>query len=229
MTIPEQADIVKRLRDWEDYEPAKMFGGEILKDTKEAADEIERLRSLVGVERAPPPLRAREEIAALRELYEWYDRDGSVGAAADVFEKHRALLAQRIEHEPFTPLRAREEIAPDAVARSIIADSLAVTDDARGRVICDQKLLCKNIAAALSALSRTAGQEWRDISSAKKDGTHYWGIDAAGFQFCMHWKPQLGPADDKEGWFGTPPDHYRRRPTHWMPLPAPPVAEKQTP
>jgi hypothetical protein len=112
MTIPEQADIVKRLRDWEDYEPAKMFGGEILKDTKEAADEIERLRSLVGVERAPPPLRAREEIAALRELYEWYDRDGSVGAAADVFEKHRALLAQRIEHEPFTPLRAREEIGP---------------------------------------------------------------------------------------------------------------------
>jgi hypothetical protein len=191
MTIPEQADIVKRLRDWEDYEPAKMFGGEILKDTKEAADEIERLRSLVGVEQtagqerrvpegtvphcwapwraladapvvptkahlkstklflgsrygsvgdareifqgdghgnqcvavaingdiaerlvrsanaslmgveqaALPPLRAREEIAALRELYEWYDRDGSVGAATDVFEKHRALLSTSLSSD----------------------------------------------------------------------------------------------------------------------------------
>jgi hypothetical protein len=73
MTIPEQADIVKRLRDWEDYEPAKMFGGEILKDTKEAADEIERLRSLVGVERAPPPLRAREEKPACPESDSWFE------------------------------------------------------------------------------------------------------------------------------------------------------------
>jgi hypothetical protein len=34
---------------------------------RDAADEIERLRSMVGVERAAPPLRAREEIA--RALY----------------------------------------------------------------------------------------------------------------------------------------------------------------
>jgi hypothetical protein len=31
---------------------------------------------------------------ALRELYEWYDRDGSVGGASEVFEKHRAALSQ---------------------------------------------------------------------------------------------------------------------------------------
>jgi hypothetical protein len=31
---------------------------------------------------------------ALRALYEWYDRDGSVGGASEVFEKHRSALSQ---------------------------------------------------------------------------------------------------------------------------------------
>lgn len=35
---------------------------------------------------SPEPAAVRE---ALRAIYEWYDRDGSVGAAADVFEDHR--------------------------------------------------------------------------------------------------------------------------------------------
>ncbi len=38
-------DITERLLDWQDYEPAKMFGGEILKDMTEAAAEIDRLRA----------------------------------------------------------------------------------------------------------------------------------------------------------------------------------------
>lgn len=41
------SDLIERLRGWEDYEPAKMFGGEILKDIREAAAEIERLRFVV--------------------------------------------------------------------------------------------------------------------------------------------------------------------------------------
>lgn len=38
-------DLIERLRDWQDYVPAKMFGGEILKDVSEAAAEIERLHA----------------------------------------------------------------------------------------------------------------------------------------------------------------------------------------
>jgi hypothetical protein len=30
--------------------------------------------------------------AAIEELYAWYDLDGSVGAASDVFERHRASI-----------------------------------------------------------------------------------------------------------------------------------------
>jgi len=37
-------DIAERLRDWQDYEPVKMFCAEMLADLEEAAAEIERLR-----------------------------------------------------------------------------------------------------------------------------------------------------------------------------------------
>lgn len=37
-------DIAQRLRDWQDYEPVKMFAAEMLPDLEEAAAEIERLR-----------------------------------------------------------------------------------------------------------------------------------------------------------------------------------------
>jgi len=37
-------DIVERLRDWQDYEPVKMFAAEMLPGLEEAAAEIERLR-----------------------------------------------------------------------------------------------------------------------------------------------------------------------------------------
>lgn len=36
---------------------------------------------------------------ALRELYEWYDRDGSVGGASLVFEKHRSALLPYVKRE----------------------------------------------------------------------------------------------------------------------------------
>jgi hypothetical protein len=45
----------------------------------EAADRIEQLE------------------AALRSLYEWYDRDGSVGGASDVFEDNRVALGQKAD------------------------------------------------------------------------------------------------------------------------------------
>jgi len=40
-------DIVERLRDWQDYEPVKMFAAEMLADLEEAAVEIERLLNAI--------------------------------------------------------------------------------------------------------------------------------------------------------------------------------------
>jgi len=61
---------------------------------------------------------------------------------------------------------------------------------------------------------------WRPIENAPKDGTRIWGIDAAGHQFCMYWRgADHEPHQDKPGWFE---QIYRREPTHWLPLPAPP-------
>lgn len=39
-------------------------------------------------------------LRALVELYEWYDRDGSVGGASEVFEKHRDGLARILPPSP---------------------------------------------------------------------------------------------------------------------------------
>jgi hypothetical protein len=60
MTIPEQADIVERIRKTARYLESQLAPLNA-RYCDEAANEIERLRSLVGVERAAPPLRAREE------------------------------------------------------------------------------------------------------------------------------------------------------------------------
>jgi hypothetical protein len=38
-------ELLDRLEGWQDYEPARMFGGEILKDVAEAAAELARLRA----------------------------------------------------------------------------------------------------------------------------------------------------------------------------------------
>lgn len=43
---------------------------------------------------AKPASSPAGEQEALRALYEWYDRDGSVGGASEVFEEHRAALSQ---------------------------------------------------------------------------------------------------------------------------------------
>lgn len=47
---------------------------------------------------APSPAGGVRE--ALRALYEWYDRDGSVGGASEVFEQHRAVLSSPATPEP---------------------------------------------------------------------------------------------------------------------------------
>lgn len=54
----------------------------------EREQEIERLRALA---KPAPAVEAVRE--ALRAIYEWYDRDGSVGGASAVFEEHRAAIA----------------------------------------------------------------------------------------------------------------------------------------
>jgi hypothetical protein len=55
-----------------------------------------RLRKLKGAESvfaatSLSPVRSGME-KALKALYDWYDRDGSVGGASEVFETHRAAL-----------------------------------------------------------------------------------------------------------------------------------------
>jgi hypothetical protein len=137
---------------------------------------------LMGVERAAPPLRAREEIA--REVAKIVDEPLGDGALA---------------------------------ACDYMGDEAA--DDLR--------------KAITRALSRTAGQEWRDISSAPKDGTTI----LAAFvgktdirRVCVRWEDGSWVASkiglktitcNKAKWWWTGP------------LPAPPVtepivAEKQT-
>jgi len=67
----EMTDIVERLRDWQDYEPVKMFAAEMLPDLEEAAAEIERLRGEnerlrghIYASNRPQP----EEVERLRKL-----------------------------------------------------------------------------------------------------------------------------------------------------------------
>jgi hypothetical protein len=128
MTIPEQADIVDRLR----FDAARCevdYSKGIAENLIEAANEIERLRALVGVERAAPPLRAREEIARLHEILK--------------------ELAEPLNYRQFTKWN------PQALA-----------------------------SEALTILSRTAGQEWRDISDKLADALRHFNAviaDEGGF------------------------------------------------
>ena len=65
--------------------------------------------------------------------------------------------------------------------------------------------------------------EWRDISTAPRDGTWMLGWEGPSGTSCgilvMRWKPEGSWFE--EGWY----DDGKRQaePTHWMPLPAPPA------
>lgn len=78
---------------------------------------------------------------------------------------------------------------------------------------------------ALAALPQAQADGWQDIASAPKlDGKHLLLFgDGPGWMQCTHvghWRDETGWRD----WSGNP-----AFPTHWRPLPAPPViAEHQT-
>lgn len=83
------------------------------------------------------------------------------------------------------------------------------------------------------------GTGWQPISTAPKDGTMclLWGEaergDTVAFWACGQWR-EFG--DGSKGWIGqsfhsTEKNSWTsllgENPTHWMPLPAPPVAAKE--
>lgn len=71
---------------------------------------------------------------------------------------------------------------------------------------------------------------WQPIETAPKDGTRILLVDERGGVFIGHWSDEatFGRFETKPGWqiFDCEDDFYswRRVPTHWRPLPAPPVA-----
>lgn len=77
------------------------------------------------------------------------------------------------------------------------------------------------LRAAMHELLASAGDAWQDIETAPKDETLVLGWDGT-HQFVMYWrgKDHL-PHQDKPGWFE---QIYRRTPTHWKHLGAPPSA-----
>jgi hypothetical protein len=173
-----------------------------------------------GDEPLPPPTPEEERAEAWK-----YWRDRAIKAEAAV-----------------PPLRAREEII-DAIAREITASvriELAAEDRVRAaggniepgtdlyviKTLLDEiHQLREVLAESQPPLSSPAGQEWRDISSAPKDEQRILGTDGVS-RFVMFWRGANHlPHQDKPGW-NLSGGVQRLFPTHWMPLPAPPAAER---
>jgi hypothetical protein len=68
----ERRNFIRAMSGPDAYDKAEIWH----KQATELADEADRLRS------------------ALTAIYEWYDRDGSVGGASSVFEENRPALSQ---------------------------------------------------------------------------------------------------------------------------------------
>jgi hypothetical protein len=200
MTIPEQAELLRRASD-------------VLANTANRGDTGPHnlisdmvayiaAQPLVGVERAAPPLRAREEIA--RALYKSRGQfdDATVNLHFDWY------LAQQGK-----PLAVREN--PDA--------RMAIVH-------------CYRDADAVLALSSTAGQEWRDISSEPNDGKfRFYGLhvqhDGLGRVFEAHYIAMdedgqliLPGGDNFDDWHFTDFEVWCDAP----PVAEPIVAEEQT-
>jgi hypothetical protein len=126
-------------------------------------------------------------------------------------EDYRTMARAALAAAP--PLRAREEDIH-------FLRSMSAAFKIEGKEYYSQR--CQEIADALAS---TAGQEWRDIGSAPKDET--------GVLVCTD-SGVVGEAKfhedaDRWYWMGFDPTDYCDGSidivTHWMPLPAPPVAE----
>ncbi len=92
----------------------------------------------------------------------------------------------------------------------------------------------KKLVGDLTRLAGEREEQWQDIASAPKDGTHVmvafgpynqWTTFMQRPPTVAHW---FGPPDlpglRVGGWYLSvcPLDHDRIHPTHWRPLPAPP-------
>ena len=82
----------------------------------------------------------------------------------------------------------------------------------------------------LDRLAEVDREEWRDIATAPKDGTHILGFngDAMAAIYFHRNDPDMvveGEWDLSEP--GEHPTEDRWEPTHWMPLPSPPGARAQ--
>lgn len=97
----------------------------------------------------------------------------------------------------------------------------ALSLEAPEPVVRDLTALVESAFAALRSPQEDAGDGWRPIEAAPKDGTR-----------IICWGPRLSVAECewRPAWAGYPAGWYRSNqppevhPTHWMPLPAPPEA-----
>jgi hypothetical protein len=78
--------------------------------------------------------------------------------------------------------------------------------------------------------SRTTIQTWQPIETAPKDGTSILGYWATGGKHdCSMYacKYVSGHPSLRQGWWQTNEDYPTSPPTHWMPLPPPPLSQVQ--
>jgi hypothetical protein len=114
------------------------------------------------------------------------------------------------------------------------ADSESYAQNKRSDVTRDkfETLVTETVAAALSQKEAAPSEEWLPIATAPKDGSVLWTFN--GEQGRMHWtegeingeKWALWVWDDQ---LLADVDSEPDQPTHWRPLPAPPMAPPQAP
>jgi hypothetical protein len=91
---------------------------------------------------------------------------------------------------------------------------------------------CAQLAAANARIAELeAAMQWRDISTAPKDGTPYLSCTTGDPEPVITWWGEVASctSETKEG-FCTMNNYYAnfghcRNPTHWLPLPTPPAQE----
>lgn len=82
-----------------------------------------------------------------------------------------------------------------------------------------------DLRAAAALIRELVGKEkWQPIETAPKDGTHVLGYFKTGTTYRETWWSEKQAADHGMGWLFS--QNGLTQPTHWRPLPAPPVEAK---
>jgi hypothetical protein len=87
------------------------------------------------------------------------------------------------------------------------------------------KVCAHALAACLAAEGEAEPQGWQLIATVPKDGTNFLAVSHASAVFYAHWAN--GVVDSSS--FSDDWGYHSRFATHWMPLPAPPVASPAAP